>query len=107
MEPIQRVTESTIDVLTVMLHSPRPIWGLRIIKESDRLPGTVYPILDRLERQGWIHSIWEESSERQGPRRRLYEFTAEGEPAARELCRAFVEKKSATRAPAAGKLALS
>jgi DNA-binding PadR family transcriptional regulator len=107
MEPIQRVTGSTIDVLTVMLDSPRPIWGLRIIKQSERLPGTVYPILDRLERQGWIRSTWEESSERQGPRRRLYEFTAEGEGAARELCRAFGEKKSAAQVSAAGKLALS
>lgn len=108
MEPIRRVTEPTIDVLTVMLETPHPIWGLLIIKKSDRLPGTVYPILERLERQGWITSTWEEDAERQGPRRRLYEFTAEGESAARELCLAFHEKRqTGNQAPVAGKLALS
>jgi DNA-binding PadR family transcriptional regulator len=41
-------------------------------------------MLIRLERLGWLASRWEENEEN-GPRRRLYRLTAEGEPAARSL----------------------
>ncbi|MCS5734075.1 PadR family transcriptional regulator [Herbiconiux daphne] len=88
MEPLHRVTAQTVDVLALMLQSPEPLWGLQIVKTLGRPSGTVYPILERLERQGWIRSSWAEHSEVQERRRRLYEFTADGADAARELCRA-------------------
>lgn len=98
MQPLQRVTAPTVDVLTVMLGGDGPIWGLRIVKESGRPSGTVYPILDRLERQGWIRSTWEELGSRESPPRRLYEFTDEGETAARTLRDSFVAKRRTERA---------
>ncbi|SKB01589.1 Transcriptional regulator PadR-like family protein [Agreia bicolorata] len=107
MESIQRVTAPTVDVLRVLLNSTSPVWGLQIIKKTERLPGTVYPILERLERQGWIRSSWEEDSSRQGPRRKLYEFTADGAAAARETCLAFDAKQAATGIPETGRLATS
>lgn len=107
MESIQRVTAPTVDVLRVLLDSTVPIWGLQIIKKTSRQPGTVYPVLERLERQGWIRSSWEEDSSRQGPRRRLYEFTADGESAARETCLAFDAKARAMGRTAPGRLAMS
>ncbi len=107
MEPIQRVTAPTVDVLRVLLNSRGPAWGLQIIKRTERLPGTVYPILERLERQGWIASVWEEDSSRQGPRRRLYEFTADGAEAARATCRAFDAKQAASEQTGSGRLATS
>jgi DNA-binding PadR family transcriptional regulator len=85
MEPLQRVTAQTVDVLTLLLESSEPQWGLQIVKTLGRPSGTVYPILERLERQGWIRSNWVEHSEVQERRRRLYEFTPEGEAAARAL----------------------
>jgi PadR family transcriptional regulator PadR len=101
------VTAPTVDVLRVHLDSTAPVWGLQIIKKTERLPGTVYPILERLERQGWIRSSWEGESTRQGPRRRLYEFTADGQSAARETCLAFDARHRASAAPDAGRLATS
>ncbi|MFB2555648.1 PadR family transcriptional regulator [Herbiconiux liangxiaofengii] len=92
MQPLQRVTAPTVDVLSAMLDGSGPIWGLRIVKESGRPSGTVYPILDRLERQGWIESTWEELGGRESPPRRLYEFTDEGREAARDLRSSFAER---------------
>lgn len=85
MQPIQRLTAPTLDVLDALLSSDGPVWGLLVIKATGRQAGTVYPILERLERQGWIRSSWDDDADRSGPRRRLYEFTADGVDAARGL----------------------
>ncbi|WIE62614.1 PadR family transcriptional regulator [Curtobacterium sp. MCLR17_032] len=85
MEPLVRVTAPTLDVLAALLAAEGPAWGLRLIKELGRPSGTVYPILERLERQGWITSDWDDDADRPGPRRRLYEFTADGQRAATDL----------------------
>lgn len=85
MEPLSRVTPATVDVLSVLLDASDPIWGLLVIKASGRPAGTVYPILDRLERGGWVRSRWEDEPGRSGPRRRYYELTEDGARAARPL----------------------
>ncbi|MBF4607205.1 PadR family transcriptional regulator [Curtobacterium sp. VKM Ac-1393] len=85
MEPIRRVTAPTLDVLDALLTADGPAWGLLVIKATGRQAGTVYPILERLERQGWITSSWDDETDRPGPRRRLYEFTGDGAEAARTL----------------------
>ncbi|ROS59918.1 PadR family transcriptional regulator [Curtobacterium sp. PhB172] len=85
MEPIQRVTAPTLEVLDALLAADGPAWGLLVIKATGRQAGTVYPILERLERQGWITSSWDDETDRPGPRRRLYEFTPDGVDAARDL----------------------
>lgn len=85
MEPLQRVTAPTVDVLSILLGSAGPVFGLEIMKRSGRPSGTVYPILERLERQGWIASEWEEHTDTQLRRRRVYTFTPEGAAAARDV----------------------
>ncbi|WP_307387066.1 MULTISPECIES: PadR family transcriptional regulator [Microbacterium] len=107
VEPLQRVTQPTIDVLGVLLGTTGPAWGLRIIKETQRPAGTVYPILERLERQGWLTSEWEDDPARSGPRRRLYRLTAEGSPAARSVIAAHAAKQSAAAPARPGRLATS
>lgn len=92
MDPIRRVTAPTLDVLDALLSADGPTWGLLVIKATGRPAGTVYPILERLEQLGWIRSSWDDDAERSGPRRRLYEFSAEGVVAAREL----VDARTAT-----------
>ena len=82
MRELSRVTPATIDVLRVLAGSEEPTWGLQIIKQSGRPAGSVYPILDRLERSGWVSSEWELDAFRSGPRRRLCQLTEEGIPAA-------------------------
>lgn len=41
-----------------------------------RSEGTLYPLLARLRRQGWVETSWRESPE--GPPRRYYTLTAAG-----------------------------
>lgn len=85
MQPLKRVTAPTVDVLRAMLESTGPVFGLDVMKRSGRPSGTIYPILERLEQQGWIDSVWEENVTTQLHRRRVYEFTPEGRTAAVEL----------------------
>jgi PadR family transcriptional regulator PadR len=52
--------------------------------------GTLYPMLNRLEKGGWVTSEWEviDPSEAGRPRRRFYKLSALGQAKARE---AFVD----------------
>ncbi len=81
-----RMTIQTLAVLQVMLDTPAdPRYGLQIASAIGLPTGTVYPILLRLERAGWVSSSWEEiSPSAEGrPRRRLYTLTGAGVHAAR------------------------
>ncbi|MFD7657635.1 PadR family transcriptional regulator [Actinosynnema sp. NPDC059797] len=89
MEPLGRIGRATVDVLAVLLESDRPRWGLELIKLTGRPSGSVYPLLDRLERAGWVTSEWDDDSDRRGPRRRMYALTPEG---AREAVRVRARK---------------
>lgn len=84
MDALTRVTAPTLDVLGHLLDATDPTWGLLLVKATGRPAGTIYPILDRLERLGWVDSEWE-VDDRPGPRRRLYTLTGEAVPAARRL----------------------
>lgn len=78
MAKLTRVTAPTLDVVQVLLGSAEPIWGLALAKSVERAPGTVYPILSRLEDLGWLIGEWEGESDHSGPRRRYYRLTDEG-----------------------------
>ncbi|MEU4764962.1 PadR family transcriptional regulator [Actinosynnema sp. NPDC023794] len=86
MEPLGRIGGATVDVLEVLLKSDQPRWGLEIIKLTGRPSGSVYPLLDRLERAGWVTSAWDDDSERRGPRRRMYVLTPGGAQEAVKVC---------------------
>ncbi|TQM82376.1 PadR family transcriptional regulator [Saccharothrix saharensis] len=86
MEPLGRIGGATVDVLEVLLGSDQPRWGLEIIKLTGRPSGSVYPLLDRLERAGWVTSSWDDDSERRGPRRRMYVLTPDGAREAVKVC---------------------
>lgn len=89
MELLPRVTAATVDVLRALDADTRPQWGLKVVKATGRPPGSVYPILERLERLGWVTSSWEEDTQRSGPRRRYYRLTPEGAVAAVRTCAEF------------------
>ncbi|MFG2794059.1 PadR family transcriptional regulator [Streptomyces sp. NPDC048419] len=79
MAPI-RLTRPTVEVIKVLLAAPpdAPAWGLKICEEGDLGSGTVYPILERLTKQGWITSFEETAPHPGRPARRYYELTATG-----------------------------
>lgn len=91
MRPLTRITPATLDVLEVLLASSTgAVWGLEVVKRTGRPTGSVYPILDRLEKAGWLTSDWEDEQARRGARRRLYRLTAQG---AAETTRVLAERR--------------
>jgi PadR family transcriptional regulator PadR len=99
VDALSRVTTATADVLQALVEEQEVngVWGLQVIKRTGRPAGTVYPILERLEGAGWVTSAWESSTERRGPRRRLYELTPDGRTAAIETLSARAARFKPTR----------
>lgn len=62
------------------------LYGLEITERTTLLPGTTYPILQRLLDHGWLTDQWEnvDPHEAARPRRRYYRLTGEGASAARK-----------------------
>ncbi len=84
-----RITGPMLKVIGQILAAPDSgISGAEIFKLTDVASGTLYPILFRLEKAGWVSSEWEEGdpSELGRPRKRIYRLTATG---ARECKLAF------------------
>lgn len=88
-QPRIRMTLPTITVLDV-LHAAvgENVHGLEICNRAHLGTGTVYPMLSRLVKAGWVTARWEddqawqESAEADWrPRRRYYEITGEGQRA--------------------------
>ena len=70
-----RITGSTMKVLDMFLKNfNSEVSGAEITKKTGLMSGTLYPILRRLEKHGWLSSYWEEIDPSQAgrPRRRLY-----------------------------------
>lgn len=59
-------------------HKDDPPWGYRLCEETGLGSGTVYPILERLEKVGWIEAHWENVQSYGRPRRRFYTIGATG-----------------------------
>ena len=90
-------------VLAEMLTEPaEPRYGLDMGAATGLPSGTIYPILARLERIGWVESDWEdpEAHIAEGrPRRRYYRLTREGAESAAEALQAVRRvRKNAARA---------
>jgi PadR family transcriptional regulator PadR len=80
--PEPRLSQQGLVVLHLFVGSPGvALAGSDIIKSAGLFSGTVYQILFRLERAGWLTSQWEqvEPNEIGRPRKRLYRLTALGE----------------------------
>lgn len=81
-----RLTTTTTAVLRILLEDPSQAhYGLEICEKTGLLSGTVYPVLARLEKHGWLESVWEDEQLPGGatpalarPRRRYYRFSASG-----------------------------
>lgn len=95
------MTTQTLMVLGTMLSEPDAEWyGLELCKRARLKPGTIYPILDRLLKAGWLARRWEDIDPRiEGrPRRRLYHLTGVGARVAREA----LDEHLAALQPSAG-----
>ena len=92
MDAQPRMTLQTLKVLKVLLDRPTmQQYGLQISKRTGLAVGSLYPILGRLERAGWLDSEWERSDvHAEGrPRRRYYRLTGDGAERARQAIEDF------------------
>jgi PadR family transcriptional regulator, regulatory protein PadR len=83
---LPRITTQVLSVLSAMLGDPDADWyGFDLCKKSGLKPGTIYPILDRLLKVGWLERRWEDidPSTEGRPKRRLYRLTGVGASSAR------------------------
>ncbi len=81
-----RVTDATLDVVEALLQGGDKLYGLKIARDIGRPTGSVFPILARLERLGWVDSEWESTeATARGPRRRFYRLNPDGLAGARIL----------------------
>jgi PadR family transcriptional regulator, regulatory protein PadR len=82
-----RMTAGVARVVRVFLDDPAaPVYGFDLMQRTRFPSGTIYPILARLERAGWITGQLEaaDDASREGrPARRLYRMTADGAVAGR------------------------
>ncbi len=82
-----RMTLQTQAVLAVLLEDvPAGHYGLELSRRAKLPSGTIYPILARLQRAGWVTSAWEDIDPRTAgrPARRLYRLTSSGAERARQ-----------------------
>ena len=78
------LVRSSTDLVILALLRDRPMYGYEILVSlSDRgngefefKQGTLYPLLYRLEREGWIRAKWETPAS--GKKRKVYSVTPEG-----------------------------
>lgn len=78
---VKRLTQPTIRVLQFLLEATNGrAYGLELIDGAHVGPGTLYPMLTRLEGVGWLESDWEDIDPvvTGRPARRYYTLTANG-----------------------------
>jgi DNA-binding PadR family transcriptional regulator len=77
----RRFVKSFLDLLVLKLIQTQPMWGYKILKETEALyqiklrHGALYPLLNTLETNGYIKSTKEL---KKGRIRKVYEITPKG-----------------------------
>src|SRR3974390_3133345 len=80
-----RLSGQTLVLLPTFLDHPSH-WhhGYALSQETGLASGTLYPILMRLEKSGWLETKWEEGPVPGRPPRHFYRLSANGREWARE-----------------------
>ena len=76
-----RISSQSLRVLRVFIDNPSTERsGSELLILTKLASGTLYPILLRFEKAGWLQSQWEDidPSEAQRPRKRFYRITPSG-----------------------------
>jgi DNA-binding PadR family transcriptional regulator len=88
------MTVAVAKVLAAFLTDPAvDRYGLDLMRATEHPSGTLYPILLRLQRAGWVAAHWEEIDPATAgrPARRYYRLTPDGAVAARTAVAALYE----------------
>jgi PadR family transcriptional regulator, regulatory protein PadR len=89
-----RISPQTFAVLEALLQrSSQWRHGYALSQQTELPSGTLYPILMRLEKLGWLEARWEDPGNLGRPPRHLYRLTGPGRAWAVEELRAARAKK--------------
>ena len=105
-----RLTLQVQVTLRALLAEPdQELYGLELVDATGLPPGTIYPIMARLEEAGWVSSRWEEIDQHlEGrPRRRYYRLSSEGVEQARSALAVGEERRQARARRAGGEAGLA
>ena len=86
---ITQMRKGAMEYCVLALLAGRQRYGYELVQALSRVDGmlvtegTVYPILSRLKRDGLVSTEWQESTE--GPPRKYYRLTHQGEAALQEF----------------------
>jgi PadR family transcriptional regulator, regulatory protein PadR len=83
-----RSSHQTLAILEALLARPTH-WhhGYAISRQTSISSGTLYPVLMRLDKLGWLETRWEDTVPQGRPPRHLYRLTGNGREWAREELR--------------------
>lgn len=79
-----QIVRGTLEYCVLLMLKHRTRYGYEILQELEQYPiissteSTVYPLLRRLQKEGFLSSSWQESEEGLPPRK-YYSLTADGE----------------------------
>lgn len=79
-----QIKRGTLEFCILLMIRRQPSYGYEIISTLEKYPllaakeNTIYPLLRRLLKEGWISSTWQESAEGLPPRK-YYSLTAAGQ----------------------------
>ena len=89
-----RISRQTLLLLEALLVHPAQ-WqhGYGLSQQTGLASGTLYPILMRLEKLGWLETRWEDSPAAGRPARHFYRLGGNGREWAREELKAAQKSK--------------
>lgn len=95
-----QMRKGMLEYCILLLLRHQPLYANDIIGQLKKaemivVEGTLYPLLNRLKKDGWLKYEWQEST--QGPPRKYYTLTAEGEEALQQLDASWSELATTVR----------
>ena len=87
--PLAQLRRGVLEYCVLSLLSEQQLYGFDLVRRLSEVDGmiisegTIYPLLSRLRRQGWVTTRWVESDA--GPPRRYYGLTRDGQRALQDF----------------------
>ena len=87
-----QLLKGILEGCVLLIISEKEVYGYELVQLLKKygfkqmVAGTVYPLLQKLEKQNYLSSVMKPSSE--GPDRKYYKLTLEGN----EYCREFIDQ---------------
>ncbi|MDO5362510.1 MAG: PadR family transcriptional regulator [Eubacteriales bacterium] len=79
-----QIARGTLEYCILLMLSRKTYYGYEILQELSNYPmlasteSTIYPLLRRLQKEGYLQSVWQDSAEGLPPRK-YYSLTQDGE----------------------------